>query len=177
MSRRLPNWPQLAQVYAVIVMLIYGWTVLRFLWQVPSWLNFLNVVDLLTLLAYALAINLLESIVVLGGVVLASMVLPARWFTDVFVARGGALAACGLGLMMVLASQYASKADYPERALRATSLVAAMVVMAVVVVIAGRLRWLQRGIELLADHATVFLYASLPLSAISILLLAVGALR
>lgn len=177
MSRRLPNWLQLAQVYAVIVMLTYGWTVLRFLWQVPSWLNFLNVVDLLTLLAYALAINLLESIVVLGGVVLASMVLPARWFADVFVSRGGALAACGLGLMMALASQYASKADYPELALRATSLVAAMAVMAGVVVIAGRLRWLRRAVEVLAEHATVFLYASLPLSAISILLLVVGALR
>ena len=65
MSRRLPKLQDIWQVYAVIAVMFAGWTITAFLWKLSAWLLLLNLGEMLTLFAYAMAANFLESLIVL----------------------------------------------------------------------------------------------------------------
>jgi hypothetical protein len=148
--------------------MIYTWTILWFFWKLPSWLFFLNTGEIAIAFAYSLATNLMESLVVLGGALILSMLLPKEWFFDQFVARGASLALSGLGYMMYVAFQFKTNADYPSLTLKAWSLALAALVILVIVYLAGRLALIRKLIEYIADRAIIFLYISLPLSLISL---------
>ena len=85
------------------------WTLMPFFWKVPSWSYFLDVGEILTLLAYSLATNFAESLLILCGPLLVTLLLPARWFREVFIARGAALSMASIGYLMLLALQFQTK--------------------------------------------------------------------
>ena len=168
---RFPKAAQIAAVYAVIVFTVYSWTLLWFFWKYPSWLYFLNIGEILTVLAYSLATNFFESLVVLAAPVAVAVVLPKKWFYDVFVARGIALVLPILGYMMYIAFQFESKLDYPTEALNWTPVIVAVTLLLVFVV--GRVDFLRKTIEIFADRATIFIYLTIPLSLVSVLVVVV----
>jgi hypothetical protein len=169
--KRIPAWGQVAPVYAVIVLMVYTWTSLWFFWKLPSWLFFLNSGEIVIAFAYALATNLVESLAVLCAPLILSMTLPKEWFYDRFVARGAALAISGLGYMMYIAFQFKTNADYPSLTLKAWSLALAVGIILLIVYMAGRLSFFRKLFEFLADRAIIFLYISLPLSLISLVVI------
>ena len=69
-SNRFPGWKEVAHVYAVIVLLIYSWTIIRFLWVFPTWRRHLTAWEITGALANGLVVDLLESALVLGMLVL-----------------------------------------------------------------------------------------------------------
>ena len=166
--KRMPAWGEVAPVYAVIVLMVYAWTLVWFFWKLPSWLFFLNAGEIVIALAYSLATNLVESLAVLCAPLVMSLALPKAWFHDRFVARGGALAISGLAYMMYLANQFKTKDDYPSLTLKTWSLALAVILILFIVYLAGRLSFLRKPIELIADRAIIFLYISLPLSLIAL---------
>ena len=166
--KRLPAWGEVAPVYAVIVLMVYAWTLVWFFWKLPSWLFFLNAGEILIALAYSLATNLVESLAVLCAPLVMSLALPKAWFHDRFVARGAALAISGLAYMMYLANQFKTKDDYPSLTLKTWSLGLAVILILFIVYLAGRLNPFKKVLELLADRAIIFLYISLPLSILSL---------
>jgi len=91
---RFPKVAQLAPVYALTVLLVYGWTILWFFWKLPSWLFFMTIGEILGVVAYAMSMNLLESLCVVLIPVLLSVALPQKWFYDKFVVCGAALRWC-----------------------------------------------------------------------------------
>lgn len=166
-ASRFPSLQDNLRVYAVIATLLSGWTVLWLFWQLPSWLYFLTVAEILPLFAYALAANFLESVLVLIGLNLLGMLLPRAWFRDGFVARSFWLVSPGLGYLMFFASRLGKEQEYPADMLRWMPLVtAACVVFSLLV---GRLAPLRSVTERLADRLTIFLYLLVPLSVISLL--------
>jgi hypothetical protein len=166
-SSRLPKQKELLAVYAVIVLMIYGWTILKFNYNLSGWLYFLNIGEILSVFAYSMTTNLLESLFVLAGVVVISFVLPKKWFADAFVARGVLLSVLVLGLMMFIANQFSTKAYYPADIIR--WLPAYLVVIGIIVFFGGRIRFLDNLLELFADRAIVFLYISIPVSVLSLI--------
>lgn len=169
--KRIPAWGQIAPVYAVIVLMVYTWTSLWFFWKLPSWLFFLNTGEIAIAYAYSLATNLMESLAVLCGPLILSMVLPKEWFFDRFVARGATLALAGLGYMMYVAFQFKTNADYPSLTLKPWTLALAVVAILFIVYLAGRLNLFGKIIEIIADRAIIFLYISLPFSLISLVII------
>jgi hypothetical protein len=167
-KKRIPSWGQIAPVYSVIVLMIYSWSTVWFLWKLPSWLFFLNTGEIVIALAYQLATNLVESAVILCAPLVMSLALPKEWFHDRFVARGAALVITGLAYMMYLANQFKTKDDYPSLTLKPWTLVLAIVIILFIVYLAGRLNLFRKVIEVVSDHAIIFLYISLPLSVISL---------
>jgi len=166
-SSRLPSRDKIIPVYAVIVVMVYTWTILRYYYNIPAWLGFLNLGDLLGIYAYSTATNFLESLVVLAGIILFSMVLPRRLFLDAFVARGSALAILVLALMMTIAEQFNTKQFYPAELIRWTP--AIMAAILVVVYFLGNVVFLRKAIEFIADRAIIFLYITIPVSVLAIL--------
>ena len=140
-------------------------------WKLPSWLFYLNIGEIAIAYAYSLATNLMESLAVLCGPLILSMILPKEWFFDRFVARGSTLALAGLGYMMYVAFQFKTNADYPSLTLKPWTLALAMVAILFIVYLAGRLNLFGKLIEFIADRAIIFLYISLPLSIFSLVII------
>jgi hypothetical protein len=164
---RLPRREQVAPVYAVIVLFIYGWTTWWFCWNVPGWINFMRLGEILVVYAYALTTNFFESLTVLLGILCLCLILPRKLFLDLFVARGIALAALGLGYMMYLSSLFVTKETYPSGLLRWSPAIALLLAGGAYFV--GNGPALRKGLESFGDRAIIFLYLSIPASMISLL--------
>ena len=156
--------------------MIYAWTLLWFFWKVPSWLGFLHIGEILTELAYSLATNFVESLLVLCGPLLLALLLPKKWFHDVFIARGTALCIAGLAYMMYLANQFTDKSGYPTESLRPTTLLLVAAGIAVLVYVCGRIGMVRKVLEALADRISIFVYILTPLSLLSLLVVIVRSL-
>ena len=171
---RLPGWAGIPPVYAVIVLILYTWTIMWFFWKIPSWLLFMNLGELLSAFSFAMLTNLLESLVVLILVLLPALVLPAGWFREAFTARGSVLAAASLGWMMFVADKFQIKADYPSALINGSPLVLAVIFALSVLV--GMHPTLRKLIESVADRLTVFLFVSLPLSLLALIYVGIDAI-
>ncbi len=165
--KRLPGWSEILPVYAVIAFIVYAWALLWFFWQLPGWLFYLNLNDVLSALTYVLATNLAESLLVLCGTVALALILPRRWFRDVFVARGASLCIATLGYMMFLANRFQDKMAYPALPLAAWTVPVTLLAIALAVYLGGRVAVVRRSVEVIAERATVFLYVLLPASVLS----------
>jgi hypothetical protein len=87
--QRLPQKRDMVLAFAFCVFLVFSWSILVFFRKVPYWLLFLDTLDLISSLAYALSFALLESVAILSIWILAGIVLPARFLRERFVALGG----------------------------------------------------------------------------------------
>ena len=60
-------------------------------WQVPSWLDYLTIWNILTITAYVLAFTLFESATIIGLLLLISLIFPAKYFKEKFIAQSMAV--------------------------------------------------------------------------------------
>ncbi len=166
-ASRLPESQQVASVYAVIVVFVYGWTIYWYIWKLPSWLFYLSLTDLLTYFAYAMMVNFLESIFVLLVPLALCLALPTNWLRDSFAARGSALVAVLLGFLTYYSRLITGLLDLPPNL--PIMLLEVVLGMILAAYLAGRVRILRRAIEEISNRAIIFLYVFIPISAVSIL--------
>ena len=86
--KRLPVRAEILDVFNVIIFAVFGWSIRGFLFEIPAFLLYLGLGDITAVLFYMLAVALLESIVVTGGLVIVSMVLPPNWLKAGFAYKG-----------------------------------------------------------------------------------------
>jgi len=165
--KKIPKLEEIAPVYAVIVMMIYPWTLTRFFWKLSSWILFASVGDLAALFAYMVVVNLLESILVLLVPLAMSVVLPQRWFYDRFKTRSISLVLFGLGFLVYLDKNLHADAPFPLALVRWIPM-AAIAILGLVFLV-DQVGFLRRVLDGLANRLTIFLYISIPVSVIALL--------
>jgi len=172
---RFPSWQDNLKVYAVIAALIYAWSILWLFWELPSWLYYLTVAEILPVFAYALATNLFESLLILAALNLLCFILPKKWFHESFVARSFFLVALGLGYLMFFASTFGKEGDYPKELLYLAPV--AFTLSYLLGFLLTRNVPLKKLTEQVADRLIVFLYLTVPLSVLSLLVIVVRNIR
>lgn len=70
LTERFPDAQSILGVFAVIVSLIYSWTLITSFYKVPSWLLFLTLGQILSIYAYSFSLDLIESALILMGILL-----------------------------------------------------------------------------------------------------------
>jgi hypothetical protein len=99
---RLPSRQEALAVFSVIVFIVFSWALYRTFWWIPSWLEYLSLWGVLTIIAYVLAFSLFESLAVMGLIILLSLLFPRKIFKDQFIVQGSALSvALGLGAFLL----------------------------------------------------------------------------
>lgn len=168
---KLPTRGELLPVFSIILFAVFTWSLYRMFYQVPSWLFYLSVWDVLMITAYVLGYALFESAVILGFIMLVSLILPTRIFKNKFIAQGGALSftlALGaylvqrkIGLLQKLGTE--ALLLYP---------VVALFLMVVFIFAASfvfeRLNILNRFMQAFAERMTIFAYIYIPLGLIGL---------
>ena len=169
--RKVPKLEDIAPVYAVIVIMIYPWTLTRFFWKLPSWILFASVGDLAAIVSYMVVINLLESILVLLVLIAISILLPRKWFYDRFQTRSVALVLFGVSYLIYLNMNFQAGSAYLQTLIR--WIPAAIVVILMLMFLVERVNFLRGALEELASRLTIFLYISIPVSVISLVVVLV----
>ena len=160
---------QIAPVYAVIVMMTYGWTIVWFFWQIPSWIKYLSLLDVLGIFSYAMTVNLLESLTALMFLAGLSAILPEKWFRASFVSRGSSLVLLFGGCLMYYSNSFTTvlEKDFPQQFVSFLPII--LVVIVFLLVLIDRLTFLRNFVEDFASRAVVFLYISIPISVLAFL--------
>jgi hypothetical protein len=87
LKAKVPNRKEVFTVFSIALFLSCTWSIYRLFFQVPSWLFYLNISEILTITAYVMAFTLLESAFLLGFLVLLPIVYPRKLFAQKFVAQ------------------------------------------------------------------------------------------
>ena len=155
----------------MITLVVYSWTILHFFWRLPGWLYFMSIGEVLTVYAYSMATNLLESLLILCLPLGMGIVLPRKLFSDVFTTRGIVVAFSSLAYIAYLLNQFETRDDYPRGETRL--LPAVLIASIVLAFLIGKVKILTKAIEFFAEQTTVFLYITVPLSLIALLIVLV----
>lgn len=167
---RLPERRSILGVYATAVFMVYGWTLLASFWKVPSWLFFLRISDILSVYAYSFVIDFAESLLLLGMMVLAGVLLPRRWWNAQFVSKGALWTILLAGSAMLRLYTNRSPDDWESFVSGQATWWGGTLLLAVLLsLVVARVPLLRQGLENLADRLVVFLYLYLPLTAIAII--------
>jgi hypothetical protein len=168
MLKRFPSFTDILPLYALIAVMSYSWTVSKFLWKLPSWLLYLTPGEALSIFAYVMVSALLESMLILGVLLLASLILPGRIFKDAFVVRGTWFVMIFYGSLMIYLTLYA---DY-QHALDAYWMIwlaGSTLLGFLAAFLSMRLRFARSFALWISDRFIVFLFILIPVSMVSIL--------
>jgi hypothetical protein len=171
LNSRLLKLTQVIPVYALIVMLVYGWIIYWFIWRFPSWSYFLSVKEILAIGAYSVVVNLFESLIVLCAPLVWTLLLPKQWFSERFMSSGGLLSLL-IGGYIIYFSSVSEAAD----SFSYTPLIQASVFFIIAIglsILVSRVHVVSNLISSFADRAQIFLYLSLPVSALSVFIVIV----
>jgi hypothetical protein len=167
-SSRFPGWQAVTSVYATIVLLVYGWTAYWIAWKFPSWIYYLTISEILWIICYAMVVNLLESLILIFGVLALGFLMPKTWLTDRFGPSGTLLSMLLVGILMYFSGpvQSAERFSYTPLIQIGISLLAALAIA----VLLPLYRPAAAFLDLLADRAKIFLYILLPVSLVSLVM-------
>ena len=170
LRNKLPAAGQIAQVFAVTCLLVYGWTLYGFALRVPTWLYYLNAGEILSNYSYSAVFDFLEASLVVGMILILNLLLPRKYFMDRFVARGSLLVVLSLSYLMVLAVDSAESRvlNFPVEEFRlAPFMLLAFLLLAVFL---ARIELVRKIAEDFADRALILLYVLLPLTALGLII-------
>ena len=167
MRQRLPDFPSVVQVYALIAAVFAGWTITAFLWKLSAWLLLLNLGEILTILSYAFAANFLESLIVLSVLLAVGALLPAPLFRDDFVVRGAILS---LGLVGSLIAFVGAEVQlgFENGSKLLLAPLAVLLLTGFLLQRSATYHRLRLAATWLADRFVVFLFILLPLFALGL---------
>lgn len=168
---RLPGRRNILGVYAVIVLLVYSWTLFTSFYKLPSWMFRLTIGQILSVYAYAFSVDLLESILVLAAVLFLDLTLfLALRNMEEFQSRSVLLV---LGVLVVAGSRLILFPGYEDidAFLQSESISwgISLPLLFLLSVVGSKIGWVRKGIELVAERASIFLYIYIPLGLISLL--------
>jgi len=83
---RFPSTAKLNSTFALILLVIHTWSVWQFLYRLPSYLMYLDLLNLLAVFAYYMAFAFVESIILLVLFGMIAIILPKNWYADHFEA-------------------------------------------------------------------------------------------
>lgn len=167
-KERLPSLQQAVLVWAVCAFPVFSWAIYQFLEQMPGWLTYLAIWDVLSIFAYVQAFALVESLLIVLALVVLAAMLPGRLLRNHFVSLSTAILI--LTTLWVLAAQYN---DGVLRVLPMRTLVlllgAYVVSIIVAFVLVHRYPSLRKGAIALAERFSVLLYLYVPVGLIGLI--------
>jgi hypothetical protein len=168
-KKRLPPKRDIVLVFAACAVPVYSWSIVAFLERMPGWLLFLSLWDLMGAFAYTQAFAFLESAAVLLALILLSVILPARFLRDRFIAQGGMIVFLTVAWAVALryARGNASVAFWSLKTLLLW-LVLYSVSVGVPCLLINRYGRLEHIIDALVERLTVLLYFYVPITLLSI---------
>jgi hypothetical protein len=107
----------LVQLFVLTAFPIHVWMIINMLFDVPSWLLYLNTGEILGMVSYSFSFALFETMILYLPLILMGVILPRRWTKDRFVPLASVwlIAATLIAFVLQLSIEY----DWPKQLLLA----------------------------------------------------------
>jgi len=172
LKANLPSRQEALTVFSVIVFIVFSWTLYRVFWWVPSWLEYLSIWSILIIIAYVLAFALVESLAVMGLIVILGLLFPKQYFKDQFIVQGSAIS-MALGIVAFLIQRKVSLIYRLELwqtlAYPSLIIIGAIAFVLIFSFVFKRFNILSRLTLAVAERMTIFAYLYVPLGLIGVL--------
>ena len=162
---RLPHRSDLLAVLSVTVFFSYSWTLLIFLYKLSSFLLYFTLGEVADIFTFMMAFTLLESLAVMGVLVLLSVILPSSWLRNGFAFKGFVIVSIATVTSILFQK---TLDDYPSTwALVLFSLVPLAAIVGLIAMVRSRPRLLQL-LNNIQDRILIMLYVYVPLGLLSL---------
>jgi hypothetical protein len=162
---RLPPRQSLLSVLAVIMFMVYTWTLYVYVQTLPYWLRFLNVPELISVLSYALLVDFLESFALFCLLAVICVILPSSFLKSVFDVRGAVFAISLLGAIMFYLNYPASTSWHLFQLIALSA--GTLLVVILLSFVSAKIHFVVTAAKWLSENIIVFLYVYLPLTVIA----------
>ncbi|MBI3153655.1 MAG: hypothetical protein HYZ21_16100 [Chloroflexi bacterium] len=171
LASRLPGWREIPFVFGGVVFAIYGWAVRGFLYQVSSLYLYHTLGEIFNVFFYLMAFALLESLFVMGALILAAFILPGKWFKEGFIYKGFIAAWVG-SIAMIRLEYYLFSLNYavPSMSVLYGGMGIALLVLLVLLLLFQNILRLQRFLLMVEERMQIFTYLYIPLGILSLIL-------
>ena len=162
------------------VFAVHSWSVRGFLYNLPSFLLKYDTGQILAVFCYHMALAFLESMGVMGALLLASAALPSQLLRRGFLYKGLLVLAAASAAAVFLQYSYVSETFAFEGAGRSRFFIEAAAGLAVFLALyiaSFRAIWLQSALGWVAEQVSVMLFVYLPLDLVGLLVVAVRLVR
>jgi hypothetical protein len=175
LTARMPDRSAILSVFSVLVCLLYSWTLFASFFVLPSWLFILDLAQLASTYSYAFVLNFIECVFALIIVLLLEFI----WVSLVRVRPEDFRPRTIMYILILLTSSvirlynlkgYEDITKFLEG--EAVWWMGTFLTAVVMAVVAPRIAWLRTMLVGFADRAVIFLYIYLPLSLISLVIVA-----
>ena len=172
MKAFIPPFRQIVPVYALQVLLVYGWAIIAFFYELPRWRFFLSPLETGAVFAYAMLFAFLDSVVFLAATLMLGAIFYRKFLQETYVP---VMAGVSVSIYLwtgLLWSQYqhALRTGSPWVEERMPSgLLLALITTILLALAVQRIPALRKFFHALAERAQIFLYLYLPLSLLSLL--------
>ena len=162
--KRLPEQNEFYAVLAIVVFVVFGWSMRGFLHEVPSFINYFRVGQILAIFAYMMGFALLESLLVTFGLGLLSLILPVPWFRNGFIYKSFITLLVGGGAMLWLENTIMSWNNrFPPVELLLAFAGVTVGLWVVLLLLFHYIKPLQKALLFIADRIGVMAYLYVPL--------------
>ena len=170
-NRTLPSKATIISLYSIVAFMVYSWTLMTFFYNLPSWMMYLTVKEIIIILSYAMSIDLFESLMVLGGLLFLYLLSPKTLLKDDFAIRGTWLAVAYLGMLML----YFFPSPDIKQWIRSPWLWIGITFLVAILstVFISRLSFMRKIALLLLDRMPAFLVIFIPISIASLLIITI----
>ena len=170
LNKRLPPKHEILIIFGAIVFPVFSWSIYNAFYLLPSWLSHLVAGQILILFAYIFSVSLLESVVLLAGILILTILLPAKYLRDKFVPQGFLI--LWIGFLFAILAQFGQMSfsfwGREPRAVLAVGLSFLLLETIIPYVLVNKYERLESGLRIIADRLTVFLFVYIPISVISV---------
>lgn len=184
MTRRFRNYfptsQELWPVLSTVVVIVFSWTIYRLLYQMPGWLFYLTIPDILSLIAYTLGFALLESLVLTGLVAACNLFWPVAWIKKHYRAIGLVqvlLITCLAYCLRINFDRFQKLSDWQLIALPLALLLSTIFSAPLQSRLFDRFPKLADWLKTLGDRLTIFSYIYIPLGGVGWLVVLLRNLR
>jgi hypothetical protein len=172
MLKRFPSPGEMIQAFAFIAFLVVGRLLYIFAWKLPSWLMYLTVGEIFSVLSYSLFFAMLECLELTLILLAICFALPAKWFKDAFVVRSVWLMTVWLVSLMIYFARMSALGlelgltvvEYLYPWTFVTLGIAALAAFA-----SSRVRFMRTAALWFADRTIIFLFVFVPAALVGLI--------
>ena len=161
---RLPQRWEILYVFGGVIFVIYSWSIRGFLYQLSSLRLYHPLVEIFGVFSYLMAFALLESLIIITGLVLIGFILPGKWFKEGFAYKGF-ITTLVTGIALIKLHFYLFSLNYAMPPMNVIYLGTAITIFGLIslIWIFQSFPQLQRFLLALQERLQIFTYLYIPL--------------
>jgi len=168
--KRLPERSEVYTALGVVIFVVYGWSMRSFFYEVPSFILYFKIGQILAIFAYMMGFALLESLLATFCLGLLSLLLPVSWFKNGFVYKSFITVLVGaIALLWLENTIMTFNNKFPPVELLLTAAGIILGVWVVLLLAFHYIKLLQKPVLFIADRIGVMAYLYIPLGVIGLI--------